>query len=246
MPGPDFSDITTVIFDMDGTLIEHTWQLDRICTELFSRFANQLAPLTEDEFFECYWHKSTDLWYMMIDRLIDGETAARYGYVNTLRSLGQDPALADEMLRTWQELVLEEAVPFSDTYTVLDAVTQNYTTGILTNGFTHFQRQKIDKYHLADHVDFVLISEEAGFHKPDPRIFSRALELAGKPASHQTLHVGDNLDTDIQGALAAGITPVFMNPKRRVPPPEGVLSITTLSELLELLNLPAPPLHLEK
>lgn len=239
MTPPDFSQITTVIFDMDGTLIEHTWQLSRICSELFSRFADRLAPVTETEFFDCYWRKSTDLWFMMIDRIIDGETAARYGYINTLRALQQDVSLADSMLDAWQTLVLAEAVPFNDTYPVLEAVRQKFATGIVTNGFAHFQRQKIEKYQLANWVDFTLVSEEAGFHKPDPRIFAKALELAGRPQPQQTLYVGDSLEADVTGALAAGIIPIFFNVKNQVDPPIGVTSITTLAELLGLLKLPA-------
>ncbi|RME99559.1 MAG: HAD family hydrolase [Chloroflexi bacterium] len=234
---PDFSHITTVIFDMDGTLIEHTWQLSKICNVLFEQFANQLSPVTQDEFFDCYWVKSTDLWYMMVDGVIDGETAARYGYANTLRTLGQDPSLAQAMLDAWRALVLEEAVPFSDTFSVLAAVGKKYATGILTNGFTVLQRLKINKYQLADYVDVTLVSEEAGYHKPDPRVFDEMLKRMGQPRPEETLYIGDNLTTDISGALAAGITPIFMNPKNDANPPDGVLKITQLSQLLEILRL---------
>lgn len=240
-PVTDLNHITTVIFDMDGTLIEHTWQLDHICQELYSSFTPQLAAVTQDEFFACYWNKSVDMWHMMVDGVLDGETAARYGYANTLRQLRLDETLAETMLNRWRELVLAEAVPFDDTYTVLKAVNKKYTTGILTNGFTVLQRQKIAKYHLADYVDFTLVSEEAGCHKPDPQIFLQALARANHAAPEETIYVGDNLVADIEGALAAGITPIFMDAKNNVDVPEGVLTIGRLRELLCLLNLPEQP-----
>ena len=134
-------------------------------------------------------------------------------------------------------MVLEEAVPFEDTYSVLDAVRKNYKTGILTNGFKVLQRQKINKYHLADHVDFTLVSEEAGYHKPDPEIFKQALNLADCALPAETLYVGDNPVTDIQGALNAGITPILMNAKSVFEPPDGVIKISRLTELLDLLEL---------
>jgi len=233
----DFSHITTVVFDMDGTLIKHTWRLSQLTEALFNRFAAELSPLTSDEFFDVFWGKSDDTWYMMVDGVLDGEAAAKYSYVNTLRSLGKDTALAESMLSAWQELVLDEAVPFDDTYVVLDAVRGKFATGILTNGFTGLQRAKLERYNFAAHVDFTIVSEEAGYHKPDQRIFLEALKKANNALPEQTLFVGDNLLTDIAGALAAGIVPILMNPDDDVDPPAGVIKIRQLSELLELLNL---------
>lgn len=234
---PDFSHITTLIFDLDGTLIEHTWQLSRVCEALFEPFAAELSPITQEEFFDCFWPKSEDMWYMMVDGVLDGDTAARYSYVNTLRALGQDVNLAEPMLNYWAELVLNEAVPFEDTFTVLKAVKQKYTTGILTNGFIHLQRRKIEKYNFEAFVDFTLVSEEAGYHKPDRRVFFQALKMAGDKLPAEVLYIGDNLEADIKGALGAGLTPVFMDIKNNQTPPDGVVKIQRLSQLLSLLKL---------
>jgi putative hydrolase of the HAD superfamily len=233
----DYSHITTIIFDMDGTLIKHTWQLSQITEALFAHFADELAPITQAEFYEYYWPRTEDMWYMMVDGVLDGDTAAKYSYINTLRALGQDTTLAEPMLAYWQELVLNEAIPFEDTYIVLDALRGKYTTGILTNGFITLQRSKIERYDLAAYVDFTLVSEEVGYHKPDKRTFFEALKLAGNALPEQTLYVGDNLITDIEGAQGAGLTPILMSPGDEVNLPIGVVKIQQLSELLALLKV---------
>jgi putative hydrolase of the HAD superfamily len=233
----DYSHITTVIFDMDGTLIKHTWRLSQLTETLFARFADPLAPLTHDEFFECFWPRNEDMWYMMVDGVLDGDTAARYSYVNTLRALRKDITLAEEMVNCWNELVLEEAIPFADMAAVLAAVRARYRVGILTNGFTTLQRGKIKRHGLEAQVDFTLVSEEAGYHKPDRRLFLAALKLAGEVLPEQALFVGDSLVADIQGATAAGLTPIFMRPADDSPSPQGVVTIQQLSELLALLKL---------
>jgi FMN phosphatase YigB (HAD superfamily) len=233
----DYSQITTIIFDMDGTLIEHTWQLERICATLFARFANDLAPITQTEFFEHFWPKSEDMWSMMVDGVLNGDIAAKYAYANTLRSLGGNLDLAEPLLAYWLELVLEEAIPFDDTFEVLGAVRQKYKTGILTNGYINLQRRKIERYNLADYVDFILVSEEIGYHKPDKRAFLEALKFAGNITPEKALYVGDNLVADVSGALNAGLTPVFMDVKNKQQAPHGIVKIRRLRELLSLLRL---------
>jgi HAD superfamily hydrolase (TIGR01549 family) len=222
---------------MDGTLIKHTWQLRQMTETLFARFAAQLAPVTHDEFFACFWPKNEDLWYMMVDGVIDGDTAAKYSYINTLRALKKDTTLAEAMVNYWNELVLEEAALFEDAVTVVTAVRRKYRVGILTNGFATLQRGKIKRHRLDDYVDFILVSEEAGYHKPDKRLFRAVLKLAGEVPPEQVLYVGDNFVADIQGALGAGLTPIFLCPDEERNSAEEVVKIRALSELLTLLDL---------
>jgi putative hydrolase of the HAD superfamily len=57
---------------------------------------------------------------------------------------------------------------------------------------------------LAHHFDAVVSAAEAGVQKPDPRIFTVALERLGVPPE-RALHVGDD-DVDREGARAAGLS----------------------------------------
>ncbi|SOD71452.1 HAD superfamily hydrolase (TIGR01509 family)/HAD superfamily hydrolase (TIGR01549 family) [Jatrophihabitans sp. GAS493] len=53
-------------------------------------------------------------------------------------------------------------------------------------------------------ADVVAVSAEWGLEKPDPRFFQRCVQTAGC-ASADVLYVGDQLDNDVRGALAAGL-----------------------------------------
>lgn len=228
------SDIKLILFDMDGTLIKHTWQYHQITDALFEQFADKLSPLTSEKFYDIFWPKNYDMWYMMVDGIIDGDTAQIYSYINTLRFLKMDETLAPKMVDAWIQLVLKEAIPFEDTFSVLDTLRSRYTLGIVTNGFTSMQRTKIDRYGLADHVDFTIVSEEVGFHKPDTRIFEAALKHAGNFAPTNAIFIGDNPHTDITGALNTGIHPVWVENNSQTPP-SGVTTIQQLSDLLGML-----------
>jgi putative hydrolase of the HAD superfamily len=62
---------------------------------------------------------------------------------------------------------------------------------------------------LADLVDQITISSEAGAAKPDPRIFATALAAAGLRPS-EVLHVGDTAREDLAAARAAGLEVVLV------------------------------------
>ena len=78
-------------------------------------------------------------------------------------------------------------------------------------------------------VDGALSSAEVGAAKPDPRIFHRALALAGA-RPEEAVHVGDSVDHDVAGARAAGIEPVLVV-RDGGDAPGGVRAIRTLSSL---------------
>ncbi len=87
----------------------------------------------------------------------------------------------------------------------------------------------LDRVGLRALLDGVVTSAEVGARKPAPAVFERALELAGAAAG-AALHVGDSVEEDVRGALAAGITPVLLSRDGREAPP-GVHRITSLTEL---------------
>jgi FMN phosphatase YigB (HAD superfamily) len=62
---------------------------------------------------------------------------------------------------------------------------------------------------LGDLLDGVVTSAGSGSRKPDPVIFSQALEIAGC-AAHEALHVGDTRAEDVAGAEAAGIRALLL------------------------------------
>jgi putative hydrolase of the HAD superfamily len=71
-------------------------------------------------------------------------------------------------------------------------------------------RGVLDDTGLAPLLDGLVISAEVGAAKPDPAIFERALEVAGAGRG-EALHVGDTVDVDVAGALAAGLRAVHLD-----------------------------------
>jgi putative hydrolase of the HAD superfamily len=98
---------------------------------------------------------------------------------------------------------------FGDVAGCLDALA-GLRLGVITNGDGEQQRAKITAIGLDGRFEVVIASGDAGFPKPDPRIFHMAADALGLPPG-QCLFVGDNRDGDAVGARAAGMHGVWLN-----------------------------------
>lgn len=93
-------------------------------------------------------------------------------------------------------------------------LSKKHLIGILTNGFTEIQYRKLRTTGLDRHIQRMVISDEIGIQKPDPRIFHYAeQEIGAKP--EEIIMIGDNPDNDIQGALDAGWKAIYYNWKAK-------------------------------
>ncbi len=82
-------------------------------------------------------------------------------------------------------------------------------------------------------VSVIIDSHLVGVEKPDPRIFDIALEAVGLTAG-SCLFVGDTVHFDVEGALAAGLTPIHLDPYGLCPGTDH-LHIASLGELVPLV-----------
>ena len=80
-------------------------------------------------------------------------------------------------------------------------------------------------------VDTVVYSTRCGAAKPDARIFRHALKALGATAE-TTLHVGDSLDSDYQGAIAAGMAALHLDREGSKP----VGGVTRIVNLIDVEN----------
>jgi putative hydrolase of the HAD superfamily len=86
----------------------------------------------------------------------------------------------------------------------------------------------LERCGLADLIDGVVTSAGSGSRKPDPVIFSQALEMANCSAD-EALHVGDTPEEDVAGAEAAGIRVLLLDR-------EGAGDIASLAEIAPALE----------
>lgn len=130
----------------------------------------------------------------------------------------------------------EICAPLPGAISLLNALKGNVKLGIITNGFTALQQIRLERTGLRDHFDALVISEQVGVPKPDPRIFDYALEKAGHPARERVLMVGDTAESDILGGMKSGLATCWLNAHDHALP-EGIEPTWTVSSLNELEQL---------
>lgn len=152
------------------------------------------------------------------------------------QAVGEEPA---------DELVARTAAAYRDGYiaarreiagasALLAEVRRHAPVVIVSNNLLHEQQEKLRHCGLDVLVDVLVVAEEAGVAKPDPRIFEIALARASCGASEAVM-VGDSWANDIEGARAAGIRAVWFNRGGGVAPDPSVPVITSLEPTSDVL-----------
>jgi len=88
---------------------------------------------------------------------------------------------------------------------------------LVTNGISRIQRSRLDGCEIMPYVTGVIISEELGVSKPDPRMVFEALAQAGVDDLSRAVLLGDSLTSDIAAANNAGIDSVLFTNRKAIP-----------------------------
>ncbi len=126
-----------------------------------------------------------------------------------LESVGYDPSTARHLAeQTFDEFNIwrHKIELFEGVEPMLKELAKDYRLAVITNG-----NADVNKIGLGDYFEFSVHAEHLNRSKPAPEIFHQALQRAGLP-SEKTLHVGDNLITDVFGAANVGMRTLWFNP----------------------------------
>jgi putative hydrolase of the HAD superfamily len=128
---------------------------------------------------------------------------------------------------------LLESIAFTaypDAAPALGALRDAGIARVVVSNWDSSLHERLAETGLADLVDGAVASAEVGAAKPDPAIFGRGLALAGVRAE-DAWHVGDSVDADVAGALAAGVRPVLLAREGSRAAPPGVPVLASLDGL---------------
>jgi len=216
--------IKAVLFDLDDTLYDRGELVRRVVIGQYDAFKHELCSVQKDDFVRRV---------LQLDD--NGYADKRVLYETVVREYGLTPAQIERLVENFWTSYDDKCELPQDTRLTLQTLRQNrIKLGVITNGGTERQQRKLDSLGVSSWFDVILISETEGVRKPDAEIFHRALGRCGVEAS-EAIFVGDHPDTDVGGALQAGLRAVW-----KVTPywpcEYGVPFVRRLSEILPMCD----------
>jgi HAD superfamily hydrolase (TIGR01549 family) len=210
--------LTAVLFDLDDTLFDH-----RICARTALAELHRVHPAFEGRDFDEFERMHATFLEELHPRVIAGELgiddARRERFRRLFRAAGlvPDEETVARAAAAYRSGYLRLRQPVSGAARLLARVRARAPIGIVSNNLLEEQQEKLRTCGLDRYVDVLVVSEETGISKPDPRIFEIALARLGCAAADVVM-VGDSWAADIIGARDAGIPPVWFNPLGMLPP----------------------------
>lgn len=197
----------TVLFDADNTLLDFNATEEQALRRTMEHRGLAFTP----ERLARYAAINRSLW----DALHRGEVEQGWLKTERFRRFGAelgwsgDPAAWDE---EYLDALGDCGALLPGALELLKALKPHCKIGLATNGLQKVQRKRLADNPIVPYLDGVFISQEMGVGKPHKEYFDRVLaELDASPET--TVMVGDDLLSDIQGAVNAGLDSIWYSPK---------------------------------
>jgi putative hydrolase of the HAD superfamily len=226
------SGIRAITFDAAGTLVDPYPSVGAVYAEIGRQHglpveAEELERRFRTVFKVRRLHARTDeAGERIFWRGLAGEVFAPWADAATMDHLYPELWETFAEARRWR--------PRTDVPTLFSALrARGLRLAILSNWDSRLHRV-IDGHGWLRWLDGVFISSELGAEKPSPEIFTKvACSLDCAP--HELLHVGDSIEHDITGALAAGWHAAWLDHGKPVDLDPRALRLQSLEALPELL-----------
>lgn len=196
-----------IIFDADGTLFDY----DRAELSALTRTFGQYELSFDGEVHRRYERINARLW-LAFER---GEVSSKRLRVERFEELLQDlnPDLCPSQFSDEYLLNLgRETALLPGAEKVVKRLSRDFDLMLATNGIAQVQHSRFGASSLKPYFKSLVISDEIGIAKPEPRFFSEVFARAGNPQKAEVLMVGDSLSSDIAGGVGFGIDTCWFNP----------------------------------
>ena len=225
------SPVSVLSFDLEDTLYNN----HPIIKSALQAQADYLAKIEQwPTDSTTYWLKCRDNALKQDTTLIDDVTRWRQAaLLYAMTDLGFDKEAAQQHAHQAYQAFANarsQVTVANDVLNLLANLNKQYRLIAITNG-----NVEVEKFNLNGVFELVLQAGPHGKAKPHSALFDSAAARLNVP-HNEILHIGDSLDTDVQGANNAGCQSVWLNNQEAQYQYKGLADIE-ISNILALRNL---------
>ncbi|MFG6494187.1 HAD family hydrolase [Fictibacillus sp. UD] len=228
-------------FDLDNTLFDYEASFKKASLFAFHTITNNKwkdTPLVEKWF--TYYKAYCDLYWSAYEKKeISRQDYQRVRLLSSFEAIGLK-SFCDAQIQYYQKVfeksVPSEVEPFEWIKEIFQRLDQlGILIGIISNGDSIIQREKIKNLKLHIPEMNIYISSEINVAKPNPDIFHFVKNCTNAEVYH---YVGDAFDLDIVPAVQAGWNAIWWNPLKQPAAvnPSSIYNCTSSSDLIEVIK----------
>ena len=229
--------IKAIIFDVDETLFDRVLA-QKAVLELIVRQLPQVFGGYEPQRVLAAFLESDQLYTDMFNTGAASEGSRDKRSRLFLQLLGIDEKYTASITKMYVRDYPTVKAHVDGAIPVVKELSRKFKLGVVSNSFTDVQYRKLEAMGLRDLFSCIVLSEEFGIRKPDPRIFQQAVALLHMQPQ-ECLYVGDSYANDVIGAKNAGMQACWLNRAAAKMPDEKIkpdFVITKFEELPGLLE----------
>jgi putative hydrolase of the HAD superfamily len=225
-----------ILFDLDRTLWDFTADTKATINEIYCNYGFDKTIGNFDEWYKVYKVHNIRLWDEYAQGLINKATLRDTRFYLALKDFGiDDKQLGLEFGKKFVEQAPNRTTLFPNAHEILSYLrNKGYILSVVTNGFNEIQFKKMDATDIRKYFTKIFTCEDIGYNKPNAKFFQAVMSSLNAKKS-ETIIVGDDFVSDIQGAKKFGIDQIYFKPEESPEPPEKPTFL--INSLIEIKNI---------
>lgn len=212
--------IQNVFIDLDDTLWDFTANAALSLRHVYESHGLKDYCPEYNLFRQIYMEKNNELWELYHYGKISKSYLITERFRYTLERINykgsDDAVIAAKINDEYLDFLANQPALVPGAKELLEYLTERFKVNIVSNGFKGVQFKKLQSGGIDRYIDKLILSDDAGFTKPNRGIFDFALQLCNAKAETSVM-IGDNYDADINGAHNAGWMTIHFNIKNDAP-----------------------------
>ena len=223
-----------LLIDIDDTICNSSEAYEAALSKCYLFLKKKFPLLEKEHFFEAYKKAKNEIHIELNGTASMHNRFLYFQRLFELFGLTLDPDVLDDVTELYWNETYRNIRLYSGVKKSLEILkANNLKIGIVSDLVAHIQIKKLRKLRIADYIDFIVTSEEAGKEKPHPSIFLLALQKASC-LPHEAVMVGDSFEKDIAGAKHIGMCSVLVSQKHE---PDADYTIKNFRELTGIFGI---------